>query len=66
MSTPPMDTEPESGSHVRVSSAARVDLPDPDAPTMAVVLPAGMRIVTSWRTSGRAPGAPSASKRSCG
>lgn len=40
-STPPMLIEPESASRKRASSAARVDLPEPEGPTTAVTLPAG-------------------------
>ena len=49
---PPMVTVPEAGSQVRVSSAARVDLPEPEAPTIAVRLPAGMWMLTPSRTVG--------------
>ena len=51
-----MVTVPEAGSHVRVSSEASVDLPDPEAPTMAVRLPAGMWMLTPCRTVGAGAG----------
>ena len=56
---PPMVTVPEAGSHVRVSSEASVDLPEPEAPTMAVRFPAGMWMLTPFRTVGAGAGASS-------
>lgn len=44
MSTPPMATEPRSGSRRRASSCPIVLLPPPDGPTSAVIVPS--RIVT--------------------
>ena len=54
-----MVTVPEAGSHVRVSSEASVDLPEPEAPTMAVRFPAGMWMLTPSRTVGAGAGASS-------
>ena len=56
---PLMATAPEAGSQVRVSSEASVDLPEPEAPTMAVRLPTGMWMLTPSRTVGAGAGASS-------
>ena len=41
---------PEAGSSSRVSRLNSVDLPAPEAPTSAVVRPAGARKLTPFRT----------------
>ncbi|EGV37096.1 hypothetical protein l11_14570 [Neisseria weaveri LMG 5135] len=40
VSVPLMASVPDVGSSIRVSWRAKVDLPEPDSPTMASVLPA--------------------------
>ncbi len=46
---------PCEGSISRVSSLAKVDLPDPVSPTIAIRVPEAMSIVTS-RSTGGPPG----------
>ena len=49
-STPSMKTVPGGGSCSRGSRLISVDFPDPVAPTIAVVVPAGIVSETSWST----------------
>ena len=50
-STPPTSTLPEFASQKRGMSEAHVDLPPPEGPTSASVLPAGISKLT-WSTAG--------------
>ena len=54
-STPSSSTRPSEGSISRVSSLAKVDLPEPVSPTIATRVPAAMSRVTS-RSTGGPPG----------
>ena len=51
-STPPTRTLPDETSQKRAIRLATVDLPDPDGPTIAQVLPDGTRKLTLSRARG--------------
>ena len=53
-SSPSMCTVPESGRISAAATASRLDLPDPEAPVIAVTVP-GRAVTVTWSTARRRP-----------